>query len=422
MEALHSSVRALDIAEVRSRFPALAREVAGRPAVYFDGPAGSQVPQTVIDAVGGYLANTNANGGGVFDTSVESDALLKEARLAVADLLGASDPELVVFGANMTTLTIKLARALARGWRSGDRILVCRSEHDANFTPWILAAHDAGVEVVEVGLRGDDGSLDLEQLDEALSPRTRLVAVGCASNLLGTVQPVADIVERVHRAGGLVFLDAVHYAPHRLLDVENWKCDFLACSAYKFFGPHVGVLWGRRECFESLTVDRLRPAPEDLPGSWMTGTANHEGIAGTGAAVEYLAALGASLADRGTVGRRESLEIAYGAIADWEEDLSRRLLAGLGELESIRVWGVTDIDRIEERVATFSFQHARLAPDQVSAHLAERGIFTWHGNFYAVPATEALGLEPEGVVRVGLLHYNTLEEVDRFLGVLAELC
>ncbi|MCZ6726062.1 MAG: cysteine desulfurase-like protein, partial [Acidobacteria bacterium] len=375
-----------------------------------------------LDAVGDYLANTNANAGGVFSTSVESDALLREARLAVADLLGTADPELVVFGANMTTLTIKLARSLARGWRPGDRILVCRSEHDANFTPWILAARGAGVDVVEIGLRGDEGSLDLEQLSHALSSRTRLVAVGCASNLLGTVQPIQEIVETVHRAGALVFLDAVHYAPHRLLDVEGWNCDFLACSAYKFFGPHVGVLWGRRECLESLAVDKLRPVPDDLPESWMTGTANQEGIAGTGAAVEYLAALGGSLCDRRVVGRRESLEIAYRAIADWEEGLSRRLLAGLSELESIRVWGVTDVDRMRDRVATFSFQHARLSPQQVSAHLAERGIFTWHGNFYALPATEALGLEPEGVVRVGLLHYNTAGEVDRFLGALAELC
>jgi cysteine desulfurase family protein (TIGR01976 family) len=412
---------AFNVAAIRRQFPALTRQVAGRPAVFFDGPAGSQVPQRVIDAIGRYLVEMNANHGGVFATSRESDALLDRAHAAVADLLGAADPTEVAFGANMTTLTFALSRALAHQWRPGDEVLVTRSDHDANVTPWVLAARDAGATVRHVQVRPADCTLDLDDLRAKLTQRTRLVAVGCASNASGTVHPVAEIARLVHAAGAEVFLDAVHYAPHLPIDVQAWDCDYLACSAYKFFGPHVGILWGRRERMAQLPAYKLRPSPDDLPGRWMTGTQSHEGIAGVLAAVEYLADLGRSSDGGRCASRRQALLTAYARIAAYERTLSLRLLAGLKRLERVRLWGIAETDRLDERVPTYSVTHGRLSPIALAQRLAERGIFVWHGNFYAVPLTEALGLEPAGLVRIGLLHYNTIEEVDRLLAELAEL-
>jgi cysteine desulfurase family protein (TIGR01976 family) len=410
----------LDVAVCREQFPALLREIAGRPAVFFDGPAGSQVPQRVIDAVAQYMATMNANHDGLFATSRESDAMLTTAHEAAADLLGASDPHTVAFGANMTTLTFALSRAIGRTWNPGDEILVTRLDHDANVTPWVLAARDAGATVRHIGIRADDCTLDLDDLRAALSPRTRLLAVGCASNAVGTVNPVARIVELAHEAGAVVFLDAVHYAPHRLIDVEGWGCDFLACSAYKFFGPHIGLLWGRRELMDSLPAYKVRPAADKVPGRWMTGTQSHEGIAGTLAAIEYLADFGRSL-DASRAARRPALAAAFAAIGEYETQLAARLLSGLAELPRFKLWGVPGTARLDERVPTVAIAHAEMTARDVAGRLADQGIFVWHGNFYALPLTEALGLEPEGVVRIGLLHYNTTEEIDRLLAALAAM-
>jgi len=411
-----------DVEKVRALFPGLERRVNGVPAVFLDGPAGSQVPRSVAEAVSGYLLGSNANGGGVFATSVATDALFDDARAVVADFLGTSDPDSVVFGPNMTSLTFTLARSLANTWTPEDEVVVCRTEHDANFTPWVLYAEAVGATVRVVEVNTHDGTLDLESLEGALSHRTRLVAVGCAGNALGSVNPVGAIVSRVRDASdAFVFLDAVHYAPHRLIEVERWGCDFLACSAYKFFGPHIGILWGRRELMEQLPVDKLRPPKDVPPGRWMTGTPSYEGIAGTRAAVEYLAELGRSVSGSASLGRRDAITAAYRAIGAYETALTQRLLTGLTKLPSFRVHGVTDPERTEDRVATISFTHARLSPRQISEALAARGIFVWDGNFYALPITEALGLEPDGVVRVGLLHYNTEAEVDRLLTALAEI-
>jgi cysteine desulfurase family protein (TIGR01976 family) len=413
---------AFDVERCRRQFPALARSVHGQPAVYFDGPAGSQVPQRVIDAIGDYLVRMNANHGGVFETSRQSDALLDEAHRGLADFLGTADPETVVFGPNMTSLTFALSRSLARTWRPGDEVVVSRLEHDANVTPWVLAARDAGATVRHVAFRPEDCTLDLDDLAGKLSPRTRLVAVGCASNAVGTINPVDEIVRLAHEAGALVFLDAVHYAPHRLLEVERWDCDFLVSSAYKFFGPHAGVLWGRRELLTELPAYKVRPAPDGIPGRWMTGTQNHEGIAGTLAAVEYLADLGREQ-EQGpvTLDRRRALEAAYEAIAAYERHLFAGLLAGLRDLGDVRIWGITAPERSGQRVPTVALTHRRLAPRDLAEYLALRGIFVWHGNFYALPVTEALGLEPDGLVRVGLLHYNTAQEVERLLAAMREL-
>lgn len=412
--------RAFDVAWCREQFPALSRSLDGRLVVYFDGPAGSQVPRRVVDAVSDYLLRTNANHGGVFPTSRESDAILQAAHQALADLLGSDDPDTVVFGPNMTGLTFALSRALGRTWRPGDEIVVTRQDHDANVSPWVLAARDAGAIVHHVGIQAEDCSLDMDDLAQKLSPQTRLVAVSGASNAAGNINPVAEIVRLAHQVGGLVFLDAVHLAPHGLLDVRAWDCDFLACSAYKFFGPHVGVLWGRRELLTSLSAYKVRPAPDELPGRWMTGTQNHEGIAGTLAAVEYLADLGRHLVPD-AASCRAAIEAAFAGITAYERGLVGQLLAGLAELPGVKVWGITDPNRLAERVPTVAITHRRLRPRELALRLAERGIFVWHGNFYALPLTETLGLEPDGVVRIGLLHYNTQEEVERLLATLGEL-
>jgi cysteine desulfurase family protein (TIGR01976 family) len=404
----------------RAQFPALARQVAGQPAIFFDGPAGSQVPECVIEAIGAYLRTRNANHGGLFATSRESDALLETAHQALADLFGAADPTGVVFGANMTTLTFSLSRALARTWQAGDEIIVTRLDHDANVTPWVLAARDAGATVHHLAIHPQDCTLDLDDLRRKLSPRTRLVAVGAASNAVGTINPVAEICRLAHAVGAEVYIDAVHAAPHLLPDVAAWDCDWLVASAYKFFGPHVGVLWGRTDRLAQLEAYKLRPAPDSLPDKWMTGTQNHECIAGALAAVEYLAALGRELDSR-AAGRRQALSAAYTAIGEYERQLAARLLGGLSGLSRVQVFGIADPVRLAERVPTFGIRHPRLKPAALAERLADRGIFVWHGNFYALPLTEALGLEPEGLVRIGLLHYNTITEIDRLLSALSEL-
>lgn len=408
---------ALDVPRLREQFPALARTVRGRPAVYLDGPAGSQVPRRVVAAVSRYLLETNANHGGLFATSDESDGILDNAHQAVADFLGVSDRDEVVFGPNMTSLTFALSRSLGRTWQSGDEVLVTRLDHDANVTPWVLAARDAGATVRHVGLRADDCTLDWDDFESKLSDRTKLVAVGYASNATGTINPVGRIVRKAHRVGASVFVDAVHYAPHRLIDVAELHCDFLVCSAYKFFGPHVGILWGKRELLESLPAYKVRPASDELPGRWMTGTQNHEGIAGAAEAIEYLADVGRAVSPQCT-GRRGALAAAYLSIRQHEQQLAERLLAGLVQLPGLRIWGITDAKRFEDRVPTVSLTHADRTPQEMAKFLGQEGFFVWAGHHYAVPFTEAMGLEPHGTLRIGLLHYNTIDDVDRLLASL----
>jgi cysteine desulfurase family protein (TIGR01976 family) len=356
-----------------------------------------------------YLTTCNANHGGVFTTSRESDRVLHEAHAAAADLLNAPSPDEIAFGANMTTLTFHLSRSLGRTWKAGDRVLVTRLDHDANVRPWALAARDAGAEVDFLDFRPEDCTLDLDELERRLGRRVRLVAVGCASNAVGTVNDVRRVAQLAHDAGALVFLDAVHYAPHGPIDVQEWGCDFLACSAYKFFGPHVGVLWGRRELLEELRPYKLRPAPDTLPDRWMTGTQNQEGLAGVTAAVEYLAELGTGAT------RRERLRAAMETIRTYERELARRLLAGLAERPRFRVLGITRPEALGQRVPTVALTADR-TPEEMARHLAEREIYAWNGNMYALELSERLGLEGRGgFLRLGLVHYNTAEEVDRTL-------
>ena len=406
-----------DVTYCRRQFPALSE----RPtAIFLDGPAGTQVPQRVIDAMVHYLTRCNANHGGVFATSRESDDILQSAHQAMADLLNAPSPDEVVFGNNTTSLAFHFTRSVAKTLRPGDEVLVTRLDHDANVSPWVLAARDAGATVKWIDLTAPECTLDLDGLRRQLTDRTRWVAVGCASNVAGTINDVANITRWAHEAGARMFLDAVHYAPHGPIDVQAWACDALVCSAYKFFGPHVGILWGRRQLLEELPAYKLRPASDALPGRWMTGTQNHEGIAGVAAAVDYLHDLGQHIGHRGD--RCSTLRAAMTAIQAYELELGRHLLEGLATLKRFKVWGITAPDRLAWRVPTVSITLPGTPAETLARALATKDIFTWNGNLYAINLSERLGVEDQGgFLRLGLVHYNTREEVDRVLVELAKL-
>jgi cysteine desulfurase family protein (TIGR01976 family) len=410
-----------DPVPLRQQFSALNRLRNGRLPVFLDGPGGTQVPDRVVAAMTGYLTTCNANHGGAFATSRESDAVLAAAHAAAADLLNAPSPGEVVFGANMTTLTLHLSRAISRTWKPGDEVIVTRLDHDANVTPWALAARDAGARLLFLDIHPEDCTLDLDSLRSLLNDRTRLVAVGCASNAVGTINDVATITRWAHEAGAQVFLDAVHYAPHGPIDVQAWDCDFLACSAYKFFGPHVGVLWGKSKLLESLPAYKLRPVPETLPDRWMTGTQNHEGLAGVVAAVDYLAEIGKRTQSLpASSGRRQQLRAGMTAIATYEATLAESLLKGLADRPRFRVWGIRQPSR--QRVPTVAITTANRTPREMAEHLASREIYAWDGNMYALGLTERLDLEGKGgILRLGLVHYNTIDEIERLFEALDAL-
>lgn len=401
-----------DVAAVRRNFPSLQSE-----AIFFDNPGGTQVPTRVIERMQDYLTRTNANRGGRFATSRASDEILEQARSAVAGFLGARRPDEIVFGPNMTSLTFQISRALAREFLPGDEIIVTRLDHDANISPWLLMAEDRGCLVRWLDFNPSDGTLDLRALDPLLGPRTRLVAVGYASNALGTINPVAEIARRAHAVGALCYVDAVQAAPHVAIDVADLDCDFLAVSAYKFYGPHLGALYGRHELLERLRAYKVRPASDRPPGKFETGTQLHENIAGTWGAIEYLADLGAG-SGPGPAG----LSGAMAEIHAYEAGLTRFLLDGFDSVPGVHLYGIADPNRIEHRVPTFGFTLANRTPVQVAEALGQAGIYVWEGNFYAPAVTEHLGLEADGgLVRVGLAHYNTASEVERLVRVLQEI-
>ncbi len=409
----------LDPTALRAEFPSLSLTSGGRPVVYFDGPGGTQVPDRVIQAVADYYREANANEGGAFATSERSDAILAEAHAAVADFLGARAPDEIKFGANMTSLTFHVSRSIAATFSPGDEIVVTSLDHEANVSPWRAIATDRGLVVRTVGIRPEDCTLDLADLDAKLGPRTRLVAVGYASNAVGTINPVGEIVARAHAIDALAYVDAVHLAPHHPIDVAALDTDFLVCSAYKWFGPHVGALYGRRDVLDRLPAYKVRPAHDRFE----TGTQNHEGIAGTLAAVEYLRSVGrrfgmeraARFAPR--TGRALELKCAMAAIRDHELGLFRRLMEGLAAIPRLRVWGITDPARFEtERAPTLALTLDAVSPRDAARALGEAGIFTWDGDFYAQALIERLGLfDSGGLLRIGLAHYNTADEVDRLL-------
>jgi cysteine desulfurase family protein (TIGR01976 family) len=402
-----------DVEAVRRRFPALSLEDGGRPVALFDGPGGTQVPQSVIDAISRFYETSNANLSGAFLTSRRSEANVAEAHAAIADLLGTDDPEEIKLGANMTTLTFHVSRSIGAALQPGDEIVITRLDHEGNKGPWTTIAADRGLVIRTLDIRDADCTLDLDQLDELLNPRTKLVAVGWASNAVGTINPVAEIVRRAHAVGAWTFLDAVHAAPHLVIDVRAVDSDFLACSTYKFFGPHGGVLYGKREVLESLPPYKLRPAHDHFE----TGTANLEGLAGIVAAVEYLADVGVQYGGAAAgASRRDRIVAGMTAIRTYEMSLYRRLAAGLATTPGVRMYGITDESRFDERTPTAAFTMAGISPRDVAERLGERGIAVWDGDFYATGLIERLGLqETGGVVRVGLTHYNTAEEVDRLL-------
>jgi cysteine desulfurase family protein (TIGR01976 family) len=414
----------IDPSKIRQQFPALRQE-----AIFLDNPGGTQTTQRSIDRMLDYLTRCNANHEGAFATSRESDALLSEAHAAVADFLNAARPEEIAFGPNMTTLTLGVSRAIARSWKPGDEIVVTRLDHDANITPWTLAAEDRQVTVRWVDFHPEDGTLDLEAFQSSITEKTRLVAVGYASNALGTINPLEKIIPLAHAAGALVYVDAVQYAPHAPIDVQALDCDFLVCSAYKFFGPHVGMLYGKYEFLDSLQAYKVRPAPKDPPGKFETGTQNHEGIAGVLGALEYLEWIGDTfgvpygdpLAGK-YHGRTLKLKQAMYAIQTHEFDLSRLLLDVLEETPGVTIYGLTDRNRLAERVPTVSFTLKGMHPRQLAAELDKAGIYVWDGNYYALAVTERLGLEGKGgMVRVGPVHYNTVDELEKFGKVLSKL-
>ena len=415
---------------IRAEFPALSRRHGGRHYSYLDGPGGTQVPRRTIEAMVRYLETSNANHEGAFATSQESDAILAEAHAAAADFLGADGPDQVVFGQNMTTLTFAVSRAIGRTLRAGDEVVVTRLDHDANVAPWLALEEERGVAIRWVGITGDDCRLDLAEVEKALGPRTRVVAVGLASNAVGTINPVRKMTEMAHAAGALVYVDAVQYAPHGPIDVRALGVDFLVCSSYKFFGPHAAALYGRYELLDELKAYKVRPAPDLPPGKFETGTQNHEGIAGVLGALEYLEWLGKTfggdqeegLRESGYRGRRLELKKAMTAIRAREFELSRSLLTTLAGIPGLRLYGPADARRLDQRVPTFSFTLAGMPPRQVAEKLAAEGINVWDGNYYALAVTERLGLETGGgMVRVGAVHYNTLDEVGRLGDVLKSL-
>jgi cysteine desulfurase family protein (TIGR01976 family) len=441
-QSVHS---ALPLAAIRSQFPSLSQTVNGHPAVFLDGPGGTQVPQRVIDAMVDYLRRNNANTGGAYATSRQTDAMIAEARAAMADLLHCSVDE-VSFGANMTSLTFAMSRAIGRELKPGDEILVTRLDHDANVSPWVTMAEDRGVSVRWVEIHDEDCTLDMADLASKINQNTRLVAVGYASNAVGTINPVQEIVRLAHAAGALAYIDAVHYAPHGLIDVAAIDCDFLVCSTYKFFGPHTGVLCGKREHLRRFRPYKVRPNTNAIPNCWEWGTLNHECIAGITACVDYLADLGRHVIGPGfqsrrhsepalsavegqfsksespEISRRAAIEAAYAAIRKHERALIERLISGLKKIPGLKIYGITDPARFDQRCGTFAVRIENHTPLELSTKLGERGLFTWDGNYYALHLTEHLDVEKTGgFLRIGLVHYNAREEVDRLLFALHEI-
>jgi cysteine desulfurase family protein (TIGR01976 family) len=413
-----TSAQPLDSAWVRAQFPSLQLMVNGYPAAFLDGPAGTQVPKQVTDAVQNYFLHSNANTCGAFLSSQRNDAMIASARGAMADFFHCDKDE-VVFCQNMTTITFALARAIGRELKPDDEIVVTTLDHDANVAPW-RALEEKGVVIRQVDIREADCTLDLDDLKRKITKKTKLLAVGYASNAVGTINPVAEIAKLAHDSGALMFIDAVHYAPHGPIDVSALNCDFLVCSPYKFFGPHMGTLYGKREQLLRFKPYKVRPASDLLPDRWETGTQVQELIAGIEAAVNYLAELGRRH-DPAANDRRGAVLAAYRVTMHHERTLVTCLIEGLLQIPGLKFFGITDPRRFGERCSTVSVRIGNHNPTAIAKFLGDRGIFTWDGNYYALNLTERLGVEQHGgLLRIGLVHYNTMEEVERLLTALRE--
>jgi len=413
-------ISAPDLSTLRARFPSLERKIDGLRCVFADAPGGTQVPDVVAEAMTGYLRTSNANAGGGFVTSAETDALIAKARRAGADFLGAEANE-VVFGPNMTTLAFALSRSLARTLGPGDEVVVTKLDHDANIAPWVAAAEDSGATVRYVDFSTTDCTLDPEVFARALGPKTRLVSFTLASNAVGSITPALELVERARQTDALVIADAVHIAQHRPIDVASLGVDFLFCSPYKFFGPHLGMMFGRHALLKELSPYKVRPSHDEVPDRWETGTANHEALAGLVAAVDYIAGIGDSHGSGGP-DRRSSVIAGLEAIRAYESSLSARFLEGLSSLDDISLYGIGDIARVDARTPTFAVRVGSHSPRSTAEELGRRGIFVWDGNYYALALMEELDLEDTGgAVRIGFCHYNSIEEIDRVVDELGQL-
>ncbi len=415
----------LDLSAIRKQFPSLGRQ---HPAVFFDNPGGTQIARPSLDRINRYLLECNANHEGMFETSRQSDAILNEAHAAAADFLNAAGPEEIVFGNNMTTLTLHMSRSLARLLSPGDEILVTRMDHDANISPWMLIAEDRGCNLTWVDFDVEDGTLKVDEFEKALERKPKIAAFGYASNALGTINPVRRLTRMAKDAGALVYIDAVQYAPHGPVNVQEIGCDFLVCSSYKFFGPHAGVLYGRADLLQELKAYKVRPASDDLPSKFETGTQNHEGIAGVLGALEYFEWVGRKFGEEqaqawkeeGFSGRRLLYKQAMTAIRAYEFELSRALVEAIQSVPGTHIYGVTDLRRLEERVPTVSFTLEGKHPRDVAERLGQEGFYVWDGHYYALAVVERLGLlDSGGMIRVGAAHYNTLDEVGQFRDALA---
>jgi cysteine desulfurase family protein (TIGR01976 family) len=419
LTAQNETTNALDLAWARSQFPSLSRIVNCHPATFLDGPGGTQVPQRVIDAISDYLKRDNANTGGAYATSRHTDAMITGARSAMADFL-ACDPDEVVFGPNMTSLTFAISRSIGREFGPGDEILLTHLDHDANISPW-RALEERGVTVRMAEIHEDDCTLDMDDLARKITERTKLVAVGYASNAVGTINDVKQIIHLAHQRGAKAYIDAVHYAPHGSIDVRALDCDFLVCSTYKFFGPHMGVLYGKREHLKALQPYKVRANTNAIPNCWEWGTLNHECIAGITACVDYLADLGRHI-NSSASSRRVAVLAAYDAIQKHERGLMESLIEQLLAIPKLKLYGICDRKRFNQRCPTIAVRVKGHTPLELATQLGERGFFTWDGNYYALNLTERLDVEKDGgFLRIGLAHYNTAEEVERFLAALREI-
>jgi len=414
-----------DVNLVRQQFPSL-----NRPAIFLDNPAGTQISKPSLDRINRYLLECNANHEGQFETSRKSDEVLHEAHVAMADFLNAARPEEIIFGNNMTTLTLHISRSLERNLQAGDNILVTRLDHDANIAPWMLIAEDKGCNLIWVDIDVEDGTLDVDDFARALEKKPKIAAFGYASNLLGTVNPVKKLTKMAKDAGALVYVDAVQYAPHGPIDVQDIGCDFLACSSYKFFGPHAGALYGRYDLLNELKAYKVRPASNELPYKFETGTQNHEGIAGVLGALEYLEWLGMQFGadhasaweEAGYSGRRLELKKGMSAMRAYESELSRALIGIIESVPGTRIYGITNLNRLDERVPTVSFTVEDKDPEKLADAIGRENIYVWNGHNYALAVVERLGLlESGGMIRVGPVHYNTLDELARFGEVLEKV-
>ena len=409
-----------DLDAIRAQFPSLSVTDNGIRRIYLDNPAGTQVPAAVVQRMSDCLLHGNANIGGYFVTSGLAGEFVDAARDATAHFLNAPSPDEVIFGQNMTTLTLHMSRSIGRHLNAGDEIVLSRMDHDANIEPWVLMARDHDLEIRWLPFNTETFEFDTDALDNVLSDRTRLVCVGGASNLTGTINDVRSLCAQARDAGAWSFIDAVQSAPHVLPDVQDIGCDFLVCSPYKFFGPHQGILWGQRDVLEQLEPYKVRPAPAELPWCFETGTQSHEGIAGTGAAVDYFADIGGNLLAEGS--RRQRLVAAYEHLFEYEKILTGGLIAGLNEIAGITVQGITATDALDRRVPTVSFTHAKHRPEVIAEALAKRNIFVWSGHNYGLEPAKALGLlDSGGVLRIGAVHYNSVEEIDATLAALQEI-